>query len=78
MCEKVNIFDYEVSTHGQEPTRFLMFCSCFLLAVLFNSLLADLAACRHVIEVKILTELRGMLSKQIVGLFQLWSKLTSY
>ena len=28
------------------------------------SLLADLAACWHVVEVKILTELRAMLSKQ--------------
>ena len=26
--------------------------------------MADLAACRHVMEVKILTELRAMLSKQ--------------
>ena len=36
----------------------------FLLAVLYISLLADLTACRHVIKVKILTELRAMLSKQ--------------
>ena len=49
-------------TQGQDPTRHPN--SCFSLAVLYNSLLADLAACRHVMEVKILTELRAMLSKQ--------------
>ena len=42
---------------GQDPTRHPN--SCFSLAVLYNSLLADLAACRHVMEVKILTELRA-------------------
>ena len=48
---------------GQQPTRLLIHV-CRYPSYVYNGLLADLAACRHVIEVKILTELRAMLSKE--------------